>query len=118
MEANLPFEAWLVDLPARLGAGGRDDDPLALRDTTPRWPAQPGRRQPRVRRHLHVLLPAGRHLLRVYGRVRQSLPRRDAGEDAPLLLLDAGAARSAGRRQVRRRPRLGAVAVGLERGDL
>ena len=76
---------------------------------------QPGRRQPGVRRALHVLLPAGRDLLRLHGDLLQPLSRRDAGEDAALLLPHAHAPRDAGGREIPRGPGGGAGAVRRQR---
>src|SRR5262249_47531600 len=97
IEEDLPVEARLVDLPVSPGTGRAHHDPLAVRTESPRWPPQPGRRQPGFRGDFHVLLPARRDLLRLHGNLFQPVPRRDARKNAALLLPDADASGSSGR---------------------
>src|SRR5579885_913774 len=115
MEKDISFTPRMVGLPDRSGAGGTQPDAQPGGGPVPsqRPPGVSG--QPDFRGGVRSLFPAPWHLLRTHGHLLKPVPRRDAGEDAPLLFPDPNAARGAGGWKVSGRPASGAGAVCAER---
>src|SRR5262245_22547535 len=75
VEKDVPFEAWVVGLSARAGAGCARPDSLALGDREPRRPPQHRRGHAGLCSAIPLLLSPPRHLLRLRRRLLQSLSR-------------------------------------------